>query len=379
MFIRLLEDSCFIVGLAIALCVGGIMPYCWKCGAELDEDARFCSVCGASVLGVKEEEGVGRGEEEGRRRMGVFGVVAVVLVVVVVAAVVFAAFAFLPVRAVDVRESRVVPYQAGVDVVYLDFVADVARVDVAFEDLSGELVALNVSATGGVGVFGSPDRVFDLSFDDSVVGGVLTLEVEVDTFGGGWPWHPWLQVSCDLRLDSSLNASLDVRTGTGRVVLDSRAGVVFNSLSLEATTGRVKAVLVEGVVVAGDVSVKTTTGGVEFSWNNVVVTRNVLVNAKTTTGGVDLYVKQHEELARNVTLKAEATTGGVDFAIDIKGDVGAEIESATSIGGIDVDRQVGFSGTKSMLRSNNYSADGNFDVSLKTTTGGIDIDAKHTP
>jgi uncharacterized membrane protein YvbJ len=25
------------------------MPYCWKCGAELKEDAKFCPKCGAPV------------------------------------------------------------------------------------------------------------------------------------------------------------------------------------------------------------------------------------------------------------------------------------------------------------------------------------------
>jgi hypothetical protein len=77
--------------------------------------------------------------------------------------------------------------------------------------------------------------------------------------------------------------------------------------------------------------------------------------------------------------KADATTGGVNFAVDIQGDVGAEIESIVTTGGIDVDRQVGFSGTAFLLRSDNYPANHNFDVSLETTTGGIDIDAKYTP
>jgi len=176
-----------------------------------------------------------------------------------------------------------------------------------------------------------------------------------------------------------LNASIDVETSTGGIVMNTQAGVVLNSLSLEATTGGVKANLVEGVVIVGDVSVKTTTGGVEFSWGNVIVTKDVLVNARTTTGGVDVDVKQDEELLKNVTLKAKATTGGVNFAIDIKGDIGAKIVSSVTTGGIDIVRQVGFSGTKSPLQSTNYWAGSNFDVSLETTTGGIDIDAKYTP
>ena len=32
------------------------MPYCWKCGAKLNEEDKFCSVCGAASSGVTREE-----------------------------------------------------------------------------------------------------------------------------------------------------------------------------------------------------------------------------------------------------------------------------------------------------------------------------------
>jgi uncharacterized membrane protein YvbJ len=32
------------------------LPYCWKCGAELKEDDKFCSVCGTAVTKVVREE-----------------------------------------------------------------------------------------------------------------------------------------------------------------------------------------------------------------------------------------------------------------------------------------------------------------------------------
>ena len=32
------------------------MPYCWKCGAKLNDEDRFCSVCGAAVAKVTREE-----------------------------------------------------------------------------------------------------------------------------------------------------------------------------------------------------------------------------------------------------------------------------------------------------------------------------------
>jgi len=83
-------------------------------------------------------------------------------------------------------------------------------------------------------------------------------------------------------------------------------------------------------------------------------------------------------------VEAEATTGGVDFAIDVRGDVGAKIDSSVTTGGIDVESQVGFSLVYSYperagLISDNHPAKSNFNVGLKTTTGGINIDARYTP
>jgi hypothetical protein len=48
-------------------------------------------------------------------------------------------------------------------------------------------------------------------------------------------------------------------------------------------------------------------------------------------------------------------------------------------GGVDIDKQIGFSGTKALLQSSNYPAEHNFDVNLRTTTGRISLDAEYTP
>jgi len=359
------------------------MPFCRKCGAELDRDAKFCPSCGTSVTPPAVRP------ERRRKERKPISTLAILLIVLLVVAVVIAALAglvFLPVRTVDVGPLRhTVPYETGVNTLNLDFTADVASVNIAFEnimDFQGRLaISLEASATARVGIFGSSD-VFGsrwFSSSDTKVGNVVTVTSEVDVADGGWPGYSSVNVTCDILIDPSMKTRLNIRTGTGGVVLETRAGVTLNSLSLEATTGGVEVRLVEDVVVAGDVSVKTTTGGVEFSWDNVIVTQDVLVNATTVTGGVDVDVKQDEELLGNVTLNAEATTGGVDFAMEIRGDVGAKIESTVTTGGIEIIRQVRFSGTTSLLQSGNYPASSNFDTSLKTTTGGIDIDAKYTP
>jgi len=347
------------------------MPYCPRCGKEVSEEVRFCPDCGASLR-------VSRRARERR-----FPSLGILLIVLIVSAVIVVTLGFLPVRTVDKSWTHSASYSSGVDTFVLDFTADVCHVKVSFEDLADKLVILDAWATARAGLFVSSDFLERFRPDSTLAidGNVLTATVRQDVDAVDLQS---LNVTCRIRVDRSLNASVNILTRTGGIRLATMAGVILNSVSLEATTGGVSAGFVEDVVVSGDVSVMTTTGGVGLSWDNVIVTEDVLVSAITTTGGVDVSVRQDREQLWNVTVEAEATTGGVDFAIDIRGDVGAKIDSSVTTGGIDVGGQVGFSLVYSYperagLISDNHPAKSNFDVGLKTTTGGIKIDARYTP
>lgn len=361
------------------------MPFCSKCGTELDEDAKFCPKCGTPTgppVTAPERRDIER------RPMSILPIV---LIAIIVIAAVAAALAFLPIRPVNVgpTHSRMsVPYKSGVDTLIFDLTAELAHVNIIFENLTGEsqspliILNANASATVRVGIFGSADNTtlerFMPVWDDETEDNVLTVTVTQDVDTIGWPRYSSLNVTFDVHIDHSLKTSLDVKTTTGGIDLETQAGIVLDSLILDVTTGGVEAELVEDVIVAGNVSVSATTGGVELFWDDVTISDDVQVNAVTITGGVDVSITQ-EELSGNVTLEARATTGGVSFAIDIKGDVGAKIVSSVTTGGVDAKRRVGFSGLDDDLHSSNYPASQNFDVNLETVTGGIDIDAKHTP
>jgi predicted nucleic acid-binding Zn ribbon protein len=354
--------------------IGERMPYCWKCGTLVEEDAKFCPKCGTVVSSAP--AGAKQRIEKPRRRP--LGFVAIVLISILVVAVIVAAFFLLPVRTVSASESRSIPYQAGVENLDLRFRADVSGVNITFEELDNAIATVNVSAIGGAGVFALPD-LFNLTLDYTVRDRVMNATIDIDTFGGGWPWHPWLHINCDVRIDPSVRVGLNVKTGVGKILVKTEHGVIFDALNLEAVTGGVRADLTEDVVIGGNVSLRTVTGGTELLWENVVVNGNTIVNLMTTTGGIAADIRQAAMLSSNVTLNAHATTGGISFAIEIRGHIGAKIESATTLGGVDVDRQVGFSGTKSPLQSNNYPDDTNIEATLETTTGGVGIDAKYNP
>jgi len=350
------------------------MSYCWKCGAKLAEDAKYCHVCGAPVSRPVTE--TGRITEE--RVRGHSGFLVFALIAVLVVALIFAGVSFFSYRPMDYNEFHEVEYEPGVKKLSFDFTADVANVRIIFADIGDKLITFNVTTSGRVGLLAS-SKPPDIKFEDTVVDDVLVISSRIGSISQVWPPQSWLKVDCSICINPSLKADINVYTSVGEIVLDTKAGVVLNSLSLKAITGKVQVYLVENVTVIGDISAETTTGGVEFSWDNVNIARNVLVQLKTTTGGVSADVKQTHVLGGNVTLNAETTTGGVDFALSIQGGVGARIESRVTTGGIDVSRKTGFSGANSSLRSSNYPDSSNFNASFQATTGGISIDATYTP
>ncbi len=274
------------------------MPYCPRCGKEVSDEDKFCPDCGASLR-------VSRRVRE--RRFPSFGIL---LIVLIVSAVIVVTLGFSPVRTVDRSWTHSASYSTGVDTFVLDFRADVCHVKVSFEDLADKLVVLDSWATARAGLFVSPDFLERFRPDSTLAieGNVLTATVRQEIGAVGLQS---LNVTCRIRIDRSMDATLDILTRTGGIRLDTMAGVILSSVSLEATTGGVSARLAEDVVVSGDVSVMTTTGGVELSWDNVIVTEDVLVRAVTTTGGVVVSVWQDREQLWNVTVEAEATTGGV--------------------------------------------------------------------
>ena len=345
------------------------MPYCRRCGAKLKEDAKFCHVCGTPVAAPSlARPKIGRTH---------FSLAAIILIAIIAVAAILALFLiFLPLQPVNISVYREAPFTAGVNTLDLNLSANVASVNVVFENLSNKLVTLNTSMTGGAGIFYAP-AMLQVTFENSVSDNVLTVVSTVNT-PFGWLRPMFLNITCDLRIDTSLASSLDIRTSFGKILLLSKSGITINFLNLESTTGEINVQLPESSIVGGNVSLRAVTGGVDLTWHNVIVTNNIFVTTRTTTGGISVDVTQDDRLQGDVAVNTEATTGGIDFAIDMRGNIGSKIQSSVTTGSISVARQIRFSGDKSPLQSENYPATYNFNVTLKTTTGGITLDAKYT-
>ena len=346
------------------------MGYCRKCGAKLEEDAKFCPTCGTPVNVTATSSYTRRGE-----RAPVFLPALILIALLFSAFIIIAAFMYMPMNPISFSESQGVSYSEGIDTLSLNFSGGVSLVNMQFEGMSDKLVQLNVSASGGVSIFASSKPV-NVTFVHSINDNTLTVNARVIT-NGGWFWSPWLNVTCNLYIHPSLKSSLNIKTTVGKILCDTKAGVTLNSLNLETGTGQIEAKLVENMTVNGDISAKTTTGHLRFSWNNVKAQNNVSVITQTVTGAIDLSVLQNSSIPANVTLNAQATTGAIDLGITIHDNVAAIIKSTVSTGGINFSK-TGFNGTKSELQSNNYPASSNFIINLQTTTGGIGISAVYS-
>jgi hypothetical protein len=351
------------------------MSHCWKCGTKLDEDAKFCHVCGTPV-GTPTVSPPPPPRPVMRKGWSPLYTLAIVLGAILIFGAIVGAFVFLPVRSVSFNESHQVLSENGVNAADLDLSADVARFNITFADLNGRVMTMNVSANGGAGLWSSSD-ILNVTLNHRRIGNTLFVNSTVSRVGVWWPWFGGINVVCDVRIDRSLNLTLNVKTSTGNVVMVASGAVVFDSLHLETTTGAVEASLNRDVVVNGAVLIKSTTGSTGFSWDDAKAARDIAVDVKTTTGGVDLNVTQDSSTHGNVTLNAGAVTGSVDLEMMIRNDVGAVINSSTAVGGVSANTS-GFSGTKSQLQSTNYPAPSNFILSLSTTTGGVNVSATYT-
>jgi hypothetical protein len=346
------------------------MTYCHKCGAKLDENARFCRVCGTPVEQIASAQGPYRA----RTQRHSLWPVAVVLIAVLVVAFFVAVLTVLPVQSVNFSQSNDVAKIPGVNTINLNLEADVADVNVILTDLPNQFARIDVSAAGSVGVAGNVAHPVQVTFTNETVGSEMTITSRISR--DGWPFSFNLKVVCDVYIDRSEVLNINAGTTVGRIIMNTIGAATFQRINLHNTTGSVAASLNNRVALSGDVTVSATTGSVSFDWDNVAVSREISVNVESTTGAVSTQISQNKALSGNVSLNTRTTTGSVDLSMTIAGNVGAMITSHTSLGSISNEVQ-SFNGNKSPIYSNNYPATSNFLCNLETTTGSIHINAAY--
>lgn len=354
------------------------MPYCRNCGAKLDDDARFCRVCGTPVnanVSYVTATAPALAPVGGSRsvRMSRFWLPIIVGIIVIVLVLASLVVAFAPYQEVTFNRSNQAS-AANIDAFRLDLNADIANVNVMLRDLPGnQRAVINTTATGQHGIFGS-DQPLALSFDEKATDSLI-WKVNISR-AGDWPIFDPLQVACDVYIDPAVILAIEVTTSTGSITLNADNEAHFQSIQLRANTGSIQANINSNVNISGAFLVQATTGSVQIIWDNPEVSLQTPVSISASTGSVDVNVTQTKPMNGNLTFTAIASTGSVNFAINIQNEIAARISAKTMLGSTSV-KQQGFSGNQTPIQSNNYPTKNNIDVFLTTSLGSISIDANY--
>jgi hypothetical protein len=345
------------------------MPYCRKCGTKLEENARFCPKCGTPVVAYTYAPAHPAAYKPIRNDPIVLA--AVILAVILVSAVIISIIIFAPIKPFSFGQTNEVN-QPNVNTIYLNFQANNAQINIITQSPTNQSVVFYTSASGSTSIFNSKNPA-DIAVTNQTNGSTLTVNAKVTSAGlfGSAP-----RVTCDIWLNPSMRLNLNVTTQTGQVTLIANQTATFESLNLKSNAGEVRADLLKGTMIVGDLSLKTTTGAVMFRMNQANVEGNRTFNLQTTTGTVIMDIAENQTLPGNVQVNASTSTGAVDLTMFINNGVGAKIESQTNLGSVRTDLS-NFSGNKSPIRSNNYPAESNFLMSLKTNLGSININAAY--
>ncbi len=352
------------------------MPYCRNCGSKLDEDARFCRICGSPVAQTAPAPPAPSTGQ--MRKLGAYPVAVIVLVGILIVGAIVAALFFVPFRHVDVQRRYTVPDVQGINRLNLDFLADAADVKIVPAELDGELVRLDVSAVGSTGFLGSTEEPLLVTLSNETAGDVLTVTARVER-EQVWPLSYNVRVSCNLSIDRSVLIDLNAETTVGEISLPFNTfDTTYAGVNLRSATGGIEAWLGPTVFADGNVSLRSTTGSIFLDWNNVETTGETGIDVTSTTGSISLDVSEDADLNGNILCEASTTTGSINCQVRTGDGIGFQVTSQTTTGSITAEGS-NINGEKSPVYSDNYPADKNIVLTLASTTGSITVDGYFQP
>lgn len=320
-----------------------------------------------------------------RKRIGgkdaALSALTIIVVIIVVLALLAIPFLFLQYRTVEIQEERSVPLPTGAERINLTVTATVGHLKVEFVDLADSAVRVVAEVKGKSGFFGeaSPLRLSIAAANDTALGGKnISASVNFDTYAP-WPYYSLSDRYFTVQLDKSLRADLNLSVMTGGVVLTTTSGVVLEGLRLTATNDGAVVSLNNGTVLAGNMNIRTATGGTMLRWNNVTVQGDRIVSLGESSGLINARFDQFVPLGSNITLMSKDTVGEMRISFILVGNVSANVVCNGGIGGVELLPLRGFNGTARSFHSDNHPATGSFDARLNNSLGGIIAEGSWTP
>ena len=363
------------------------MPYCQRCGTKIDDDARFCHICGTPVdpyvkpvqppyqpYPIYQDVPAPPPRSVKPLYKDTVIIVTIALVALLLTTVVIAAFMVAPLNPWSFTKSLSDESQ-NIDTINLNFHSNVGKVTLMTLKIGeSRNILISVQANGTYGALDSSGDPISITFDNQTIDGTLTVNSQVDLDN---TYIARSNVAIQIFVDPALKLNLNISSTTGQVSFVADRPTKIQSLNLVATTGNVEASLQSNVTVAGDLSLKATTGNVDFRIEQNKFTGNCTINLKSTTGSVTVDLTQTKTFPGNLQINTAATTGSVNIGLTIDAGVAAKIDShAGPLGDIQFNKN-NFSGNNTHMQSINYPSDCNIEIINRVNTGNIFIEANY--
>jgi predicted membrane protein len=350
------------------------LPYCRRCGNPLDEDARFCPKCGTSVVTFIPPATAVPAKPPKPLHKDPLVLIGIGLIAILLSAVIIAAVLIVPIS----TWSYSTPYTdsaPGVRYLNLNFHSDVGRVNIMTTQTGNNNILIYVSGNGSRGIFGGSNIPLNVTFSNQTVGDTLTVDSSVTVEGS---LSAMTSIDIQIFVNPNLNLNLNVTSNAGKVSFNADKPTTIQALRLQATTGEAEAHLQSNVTLAGNITLSTTTGAVNYRMSETSIVGNNTLALHSTTGAVTMDITQTKTFQGNLAVDAETTAGSINLGLGIDGGVAAKIISqAPAFGDINT-KLNNFQGNKTQIQSLNYPAASNIEVINRVTGfGSINVNADY--
>jgi hypothetical protein len=213
------------------------LPYCRRCGTQLEENARYCHKCGTPVVAYAIPPVYQTPKPHKPWYKDSFILITIGLVVILLVAVFAVALLSAPFATWDSNQS-LEDKTAGVKTLNLNFHTNIGAIEVFTQKMSNNNIGVYVQANGGKGLLADSSGPVTMEFENQTVGDVLTVNSFFQVQDG---FISNAHVKCSIYVDPSLNLYLNVSSTTGQISFIGDGSAKISSLSLVTTTGEVQA------------------------------------------------------------------------------------------------------------------------------------------
>jgi DUF4097 and DUF4098 domain-containing protein YvlB len=303
--------------------------------------------------------------------IGIFASVLILVFLLILAAVLF----IVPLRSVDTNETRTANLSSGTSALALNLKVDAGDVTIRFVDNASVAATLHVQGVQRSGLLWTPKPV-NITWEESGAADALTINasVHLDLQAGLFNTN---DIKCQLDISRLLRTSLDVENSFGGIDIATIGGVNLTQLDVKTSMGKAELTMVSDTILSGPLTLETSLGSLDLTWDDVTTTEGTNVSLKTSAGAVSANIAQNRSLSGNVTMAITTSLGSVDLSLYVSGDTSARILSTVSLGEVKVLQQSGFDGNGSDLRSVNYPQPSNMEVSCTAGAGSVQIEARY--